>query len=182
MSTALLENSIVPGRNKIRTSPLDHFLLFSVQISIQRCLVLTWERPIWNQNKTTRVAEVQDLKTSTAQLDNSNALSPNKIKRHDHSSSILFYNIIIHFDRCSVSISPLTCLFYRREVWFTIHHKFLLVYIMLFQLSTQLFILSGKVNTCAIKLQFFPQVEPSKIGKDGLSSILLETLHISGVA
>ena len=33
---------------------------------------------------------------------------------------------------------------------------------------------------CAIKLQFFPQVEPSKIGKDGLSSVLHKTLHISG--
>ena len=136
MSTALLENSIFPGPNKIRTSPLDHFLLFSVQISIQRCLVLTWERPIWNQNKTTRVAEMRELKTSTAQLDNSSALSPNKIKLHDHSSSTLFYNIIIHFNPCSVSISTLTCLFYRREVAFTIHHKFLLVNITLFQLST----------------------------------------------
>ena len=30
---------------------------------------------------------------------------------------------------------------------------------------------------CAIKLQIFPQVEPSKIGNDGLSSVLLETSH-----
>ena len=66
--------------------------LHTVQISIQRCLALTWERPIWNQNKTTRAAEERELKTSTAQLDNSNALSPNKLELHDHSSSILFYN------------------------------------------------------------------------------------------
>jgi len=82
------------------------------------------------------VAEVRELKTCTVQVDNSNTLSPNKIELHDHSSSILFYNIIIHFNRHSVSISPLTCLFYRREVSFTIHHTFVLVYITLFQLST----------------------------------------------
>ena len=70
------------------------------------------------------MAEVRELKTSTVtQLDNSNALSPNKIELHDHSSYILFYNIIIHFNRRSVSISPLTCLFYRREVSFTIHNS-----------------------------------------------------------
>ena len=45
----------------------------------------------------------------------------------------LYYFII---NRRSVSISPLTYLFYQREVSFTIHHKFLLVYITLFQLST----------------------------------------------
>ena len=101
------------------------------QISIQRYLALTWERPIWNQNKTTRVAEERELKASTAQLDNSNALSPNKIELHDHSSSILFYNQSSQ----RVNFSA-TCLLYRREVSFTIHHKFLLVYITRFQLST----------------------------------------------
>ena len=79
--------------------------MHTVQISIHRCLALPWERPIWNQDKTTRVAEVRDLKTSKAQLHNSNALSPNKIELHDHSSSILFYNIIIHFNRRSMSVS-----------------------------------------------------------------------------
>ena len=105
--------------------------------------------------------------------------------KQNHSSSILFYNIIIHFNRRSVSISPLTCLFYRREVSFIIHQKILLVYITLFQLSALFSVVylvcKSKQVMCAIKLQFFPQVEPLKIGKDGLSSVLLETLHISEV-
>ena len=66
-----------------------------------------------------------------------------------------------------------------------IHQKFLLVYITLFQLSTLFSVVylvcKSKQVMCVIKLQFFPQVEPLKIGKDGLSSVLLETLHISGV-
>ena len=180
MSTALLENSIVAGRNKIRTSPLDHRtvsisrLLFAYcanhrQISIQRHLALTWERPIWNQNKTTRVAEERELKASTAQLDNSNALSPNKIELHDHSSSILFYNQSSQ----RVNFSA-TCLLYRREVSFTIHHKFLLVYITLFQLSA---LYSVVYPVCKSKANFAHRFSSPCIDSNGSDDALRRNVN-----
>ena len=37
MSTALLENSIVPGQNKIRTSPLDHHTVSISRLRFAYC-------------------------------------------------------------------------------------------------------------------------------------------------
>ena len=184
MSTALLENSIVAGRNKIRTSPLDHRT-----VSISRL----WFAYCANQYSTMFGVDLGKADLKSEQNDTSgrgararNIYSSARQFQRLESKQNRTYNIIIHFNRRSVSISPLTCLFYRREVSFTIHHKFLLVYITLFQLSTLLYsvvylVCKSKQSMCAIKLQIFQQVEPSKISDDGLSSVLLETLHISGV-
>ena len=180
MSTALLENSIVARRNKNRTSPLDHRT-----VSISRL----WYAYCANQYSSMFGVALRKADLKSGQNDTSgrgaraqNIYSSARQFQRLESKQNQTCNIIIHFNRRSMSISPLTCLFYRREVSFTIHYKFLLVYITLCQhCCIQLFILSAKVNMCAIKLQIFPQVEPSKIGNDGLSSVLLETLHISGV-
>ena len=109
---------------------------------------------------------MRELKTSTAQLDNSNALSPNKIELHDHSSSII--------NRRSVSISPLTCLLYRREVSFTIHHKFLLVYISLFQLSA---LYSVVYPVCKSKANFAHRFSPPCIDSHGSDDALRRNVN-----
>ena len=134
MSTALLENSIVAGRNKIRTSPLDHRT-----VSISRL----WFAYCANQYSTMFGVDMRKADLKSEQNDTSgrgaraqNIYSSARQFQRLESKQNRTYNIIIHFNRRSVSISPLTCLFYRRKVSFTIHHKFLLVYITLFQLST----------------------------------------------
>ena len=134
MSTALLENSIVAGRNKIRTSPLDHRT-----VSISRL----WFAYCANQYSTMFGVDLGKADLKSEQNDTSgrgararNIYSSARQFQRLESKQNRTYNIIIHFNRRSVSISPLTCLFYRREVSFTIHHKFLSVYITLFQLST----------------------------------------------
>lgn len=116
---------------------------------------------------------MRELKTSTAQVDNSNTLSPNKIELHDHSSSLLFYNITIHFNRHSMPIFPLTCLFYRREVSFTIYHTFVLVYITLFQLSTLysvVYLVCKSKHVC----NFFHKSSPQKLAKMGFQAFCLK--------
>ena len=83
-----------------------------VQISIQRCLALTWKD------------RSEIITKRHASQDNSNALSPNKIELHVHSSSQLFYSIFM-------SIIA-TCQFLRIPILSKgsfVPHKFLSVYI-----------------------------------------------------
>ena len=130
MSTALLENSIVAGRNKIRTSPLDHRT-----VSISRL----WFAYCANQYSTMFGVDLGKADLKSEQNDTSgrgararNIYSSARQFQRLESKQNRTYNIIIHFNRRSVSISPLTCLFYRREVSFAIHHKFLFFFDCLF--------------------------------------------------
>ena len=150
-STARKFNWIIPGRNKIRNSPLNH-----CTVSISRL----WFTYCANQYSMFGV----DMRKADLKSEQNDTSGRGARARNIYSSARQFqrleskqnrtYNIIIHFNRRSVSISPLTCLFYRREVSFTIHHKFLLVYITLFQLST-LYSIAEVVSSLA-ELEYNP--------------------------
>ena len=138
-STARKFNRPRSKQKLIRTSPLDHRT-----VSISRL----WFAYCANQYSTMFGVDMRkaDLKSEQNDTSGRGARAQNiyssarKFQRleskQNRTSWLLIYNIIIHFNRRSVSISPPTCLFYRRELSFTIHHKLLLVYITLFQLST----------------------------------------------
>ena len=172
MSTALLENSIVAGRNKIRTSPLDHRT-----VSISRL----WFAYCANQYSTMFGVDLGKTDLKSEQNDTSgrgararNIYSSARQFQRLESKQNRTYNIIIHFNRRSVSISPLTCLFYRREVSFTIHHKFLLVYITLFQLSA---LYSVVYPVCKSKANFAHRFSPPCIDSHGSDDALRRNVN-----
>ena len=124
-STALLGNSIVRGRNKIInsnfTSRSSHRVNFSAVICILSHSVFSavWR---WHEKGRSEIRTKRQNDTSgrgaraqnTRQLESKQNRTYCKFSHRlntptSYSSSILFYNIIIHFNRRSVSISPLTC-------------------------------------------------------------------------